>query len=43
MSLILAIDFTGSNKDPSEFASLHYYDLNKNQYIRAIQSVGSIL
>lgn len=43
MSLIVAVDFTLSNGDPKDKESLHYFDLNKNEYLNAIQSVGSIL
>ena len=38
----MAIDFTGSNGDPRQPHSLHYLD-NRNQYLSAIQSVGSVL
>ena len=54
MSLIIAVDFTGSNGDASSPSSLHYIDLRnfihkmtlnveKNQYLQAITSVGQIL
>ena len=43
IAMILAIDFTASNMDPSNPHSLHYFDPQKNQYIAAISSVGSIL
>ena len=43
INLILAIDFTLSNGDPKDRDSLHYFDLNKNEYLQAIQSVGTIL
>ena len=43
ISLIIAIDFTLSNKAPSDPGSLHYFDLQKNQYLQAIMSVGGIL
>lgn len=43
ISLALAIDFTLSNGDPKDPKSLHYFDLNKNEYLQAIQSVGNIL
>ena len=39
----VAIDFTLSNGHPSERDSLHYLDLNKNEYLSAIRSVGNIL
>lgn len=42
LSLSIAIDFTGSNGDPSEPGSLHYLD-GYNQYESAIISIGSIL
>jgi Copine len=43
ISLGIAIDFTLSNGDPKDPKSLHYFDKNKNEYISAINSVGSIL
>ena len=46
VSLIVAIDFTGSNGDPKTPQSLHYIDpsgVNKNQYEQAILSVGNII
>ena len=43
LSLLVAVDFTLSNKDPSDPKSLHYFDLSKNQYLQAIMSVGQIL
>jgi hypothetical protein len=43
IALVTAIDFTLSNKDPSDPNSLHYFDLHKNQYLQAITSVGQIL
>ena len=43
IDLTLAIDFTLSNGDPRSRDSLHFFDPNKNQYLQAIQSVGSIL
>jgi len=52
ISLIVAIDFTGSNGDPSEQTSLHYIDPNAslnvegafyNEYQRAIMAVGNVL
>lgn len=42
LSLSIAIDFTGSNGDPSEKSSLHYLD-GHNQYESAISSIGTIL
>ncbi|OXA46122.1 copine-8 [Folsomia candida] len=41
-----AIDFTGSNGDPSDAHSLHHFttsDLRGNPYEQAIQSVGEII
>lgn len=47
ISLVVGIDFTGSNGNPSEKSSLHYYDPKKrdslNQYQQAITAIGSIL
>mmetsp|Transcript_6712 Transcript_6712/g.5981 ORF Transcript_6712/g.5981 Transcript_6712/m.5981 type:complete len:301 (-) Transcript_6712:556-1458(-) len=43
INLAIAIDFTLSNGNPTDKESLHYFDLNKNEYMNAIQSVGSIL
>lgn len=44
IGLICAIDFTGSNGDPSRSNSLHYKgDLARNEYLNAIKSVGNIL
>jgi hypothetical protein len=44
MNLMVAVDFTGSNGDPSRPNSLHFMDPNRpNQYVRAIMSVGDIL
>lgn len=46
VSLIVAIDFTGSNGDPSTPQSLHYLDRSGqhlNQYQHAIMSVGRII
>lgn len=40
---MVAIDFTGSNGNPNDYSSLHYLDFNRNQYLLAIKSVGSIL
>ena len=41
--MTVAIDFTLSNGEPSKPNSLHYLDMNKNEYLKAINSVGSIL
>lgn len=46
ISLLVAIDFTGSNGSYEHPHSLHYLDpsgVTKNQYQRVIESVGSIL
>jgi len=43
ISLMVAIDFTLSNGSPTEKDSLHYFDLKRNEYLQAIQQVGSIL
>jgi Copine len=43
ISLSIAIDMTLSNGDPRKPKSLHYYDERRNEYLQAIQSVGSIL
>ena len=42
LSLSIAIDFTGSNGDPSDPSSLHYLG-GYNQYEQAIISIASIL
>jgi hypothetical protein len=43
IALFVAVDFTLSNKEPSNPESLHYFDLSKNQYLQAITSVTQIL
>lgn len=44
IGLNIAIDFTGSNGNPSSSKSLHYHgDLSRNEYLNAIKSVGNIL
>ena len=43
IQLTVAIDFTLSNGNPAERDSLHYLDMNKNEYLNAIKSVGNIL
>lgn len=46
ISLIAAIDFTGSNGDPATPGSLHYIDrsfTSLNQYQQAIQAVGRVV
>ena len=43
-NLTAFIDFTASNKQPELPDSLHYTgDIEKNQYIQALKSVGEIL
>ena len=36
ISLAIAVDFTLSNGYPHEQQSLHYFDLNRNEYLQAI-------
>ena len=43
VDLSFAIDFTLSNGDPRNPSSLHYLDMQRNQYLQAIKSVGNIL
>ena len=44
IGLNIAIDFTGSNGRPESTSSLHYHgDLQRNEYLKAIKSVGNIL
>jgi len=43
IGLTIAIDFTASNGNPSSPSSLHYLDMQRNEYLNAIRSVGSIL
>lgn len=44
ISLVIAIDFTASNGDPSKKGSLHFCDsMEPNEYETAIRSVGDIL
>ena len=44
LNMITAIDFTGSNGDPSESSSLHYRKPNHiNQYEQCIQAVGAVV
>merc|ERR1712038_1143563 len=45
VNFTVAIDFTGSNGQPSDPQSLHYQDPTgrPNQYVTAIQSVGEII
>ncbi|PRP81554.1 copine-8-like, partial [Planoprotostelium fungivorum] len=44
ISLVVAVDFTGSNGDPRSPTSLHYFspDGSLNQYGKAIRSVGDV-
>jgi vacuolar-type H+-ATPase subunit F/Vma7 len=41
--LCVAVDFTLSNGNPADKDSLHYWDMNKNEYLNAIKSVGEVL
>lgn len=44
INLVIGIDFTSSNGNPSEIDSLHYIDpINYNQYQSALYAVGEIL
>ena len=43
IQLNIAIDFTLSNGDPAGRDSLHYLDMNKNEYLQAIKATGDIL
>jgi len=43
IGLSIAIDFTGSNGNPTQKSSIHYYDPETNQYLQAIKSIGDIL
>ncbi|CAN8072077.1 unnamed protein product [Agarophyton chilense] len=44
MSLVIAIDFTASNGDPSQRGTLHFFDsMEPNEYELAIRAVGDIL
>lgn len=43
IGLTVAIDFTLSNGHPSKPNSLHYLDMQKNEYLKAITAVGQIL
>jgi len=44
ISLIIAMDFTNSNKDPSNPKSLHtLVDEDKNEYLKALGAIGDIL
>ena len=44
ISAIIAIDYTGSNGDPSQPSSLHHVStIQKNQYQQAIEAVGQVV
>ena len=45
MNFIVAIDYTGSNGDPRDPSSLHYFNHQNpnNQYTNAIRAVGDII
>ena len=43
ISLAVAVDFTLSNGDPNDPKSLHFFDPAKNEYLQAVQQVGTIL
>jgi len=43
IGLSVAIDFTLSNGVPTEPNSLHNLNLDRNEYLKAIKSVGEIL
>ncbi|PXF46241.1 Copine-6 [Gracilariopsis chorda] len=44
ISLVVAIDFTASNGDPSQRGTLHFFDsMEPNEYELAIRAVGDIL
>eukprot|EP00761_Pharyngomonas_kirbyi_P013138 gb/GECH01013165.1/.p1 GENE.gb/GECH01013165.1/~~gb/GECH01013165.1/.p1 ORF type:complete len:510 (+),score=138.88 gb/GECH01013165.1/:1-1530(+) len=43
LSMVVGVDFTGSNGNPSDPESLHYLSSERNQYESAISSVGEIL
>jgi hypothetical protein len=40
MNIDMAIDFTGSNGDPNDTDSLHYYQTYENAYQQAISRIG---
>lgn len=43
INFTVGIDFTASNKEPTDPSSLHYMDPSKpNQYMQALMAVGSI-
>ncbi|KAL4428007.1 hypothetical protein ABPG75_002096 [Micractinium tetrahymenae] len=43
LSFIVAVDFTGSNGDPRNPQSLHYYSQQPTMYEEAISAVGRVL
>ena len=45
LNFVVAIDYTGSNGDPRDPKSLHYFDPvhQNNQYTNAIRAVGDII
>jgi hypothetical protein len=44
VSMMVAVDFTGSNGDPRDTRSLHYVNPNApNEYERALEAVGSVV
>lgn len=46
LNVVVAVDFTGSNGNPTIPGTLHYYDPNgiiKNDYVKAISSIIEIL
>lgn len=43
LNLAIAIDFTLSNGKPTDRDSLHNLDINRNEYYKALHSVGKIL
>eukprot|EP01096_Ripella_sp_DP13-Kostka_P000596 TRINITY_DN1064_c2_g1_i2.p1 TRINITY_DN1064_c2_g1~~TRINITY_DN1064_c2_g1_i2.p1 ORF type:complete len:956 (+),score=432.93 TRINITY_DN1064_c2_g1_i2:97-2964(+) len=43
INLVVAIDYTQSNGEPEQPTSLHYQRSGANEYVSAIQAVGSVL
>jgi hypothetical protein len=43
LNLAIAVDFTLSNGPPHERDSLHQFNMNNNEYYKALKSVGDIL
>ena len=44
ISLVVAIDFTASNGEPTDPSSLHFRNPNyPNEYMQAISAVGSVV